>query len=413
MSQKQQERRDEILAKASNPDSNADELGNAIRWVFLPLASLWVGYIGYIFTSNALAGVVEPWQASLLAIALPCFVQVLKVYGAVKVLRSFHFKWYDRSAQDFWFWVVCGGIVLIMFVWSLKISVFDIKDTSKDVYIAQNADTLTALITAATAPIDQQIAELNHSNQQAGGMKTKRGKVAWSGQSIMMANAATLSSLNEQRAGIVAQVTADYQSGKARLEKGAGQRANFFQRFGGFGEALEILFLILLGLLEAANRNSNLERLEAKQAADPLAQFRQNGSHHRPVQFRWDGYGQPRGETVPQSPQTVAQENDGGVMGCDAVLRNMREKVQRDIPNFHRRDANKATVSGRINRALDEALRIMSQEGFKPSRRVGIETYDYVVGALKTLDEIGWPYERKNEIIRQLISSLPQQTATA
>lgn len=417
--------KDEWLATMSNPDSNIDELGTIVRWIILPLFAVWVWYIGYLFTSKELVGVVDPWQVTLLAFLLPGTVQFLKLYGAKKALRAFHFKWFDRSAHDFYLWVLVGAVVVLMFGWSLKISIFDVKDTARENYVSSNSDSLNVLISSATSGLDAQISALNASNERAGSMKTKKGKIAWSGQSIEMNNSATLSALNAQKSELVNQTIADYKAGKVSVEKSADHRGNFFQRFGGFGEVGEILFCLILGLIEAINRNANSKRL-ANQATNeahyssPSAPA-QNGStsrvnnnaHPNPIGFRWDGYGNPQASTaptVPQSANPVAQHTmDFSVIGCDAVLKNCKQVVQRDLTNFGRNDANPATVSGRINKAMDDAFEIVSKDGFSPSYDVALSFYKFLAEtAIPTLNDRGWPYSRDTFFMKRILAVIPK-----
>ena len=414
----------------SNPDSNIDELGTIVRWIILPLFALWVWYIGFIFVSQELAGVVEPWQVTLLAFLLPGTVQFLKLYGAKKALRAFHFKWFDRSAHDFYLWMLVGTVVLLMFGWSLKISIWDVKDTARENYVTSNSDSLSVLVASATSGIDAQIAALNESNTRAGSMKTRKGKIAWSGQSIEMNNSATLSNLNAQRTELVNQTIADYKAGKVRVEKSADHRGNFFQRFGGFGEVGEILFCLILGLIEAINRNANIARLTKQPSsqgigfnpppATPQPSNKNgasvNNSQPGKIGFHWASYG----KQDPQPAQTVTQYKNAvsqptatfSVLGCDAVLSLCERKVRADLPNFNRKDSKAETVSARINSAIDECYKTICQADFRPSSGASIPFYKFMVEtAFPTLNGRGWPYERDQFFIQRLIQVIPTDIA--
>lgn len=413
-------KRDESLATMSNPDSNVDELGKAIRWFFLPIATLWVGYLGYIFTQKELSGVVEPWQVLALSIGLPAFVQVLKVYGATKALRAFHFKWYDRSGHDLFFWSGTGILVVIMFLWSLKISIYDIGTASVEIYTDEKSENVTDVMGAATASIDAQINAINSENSDAAKMKTKRGKIAWSGQSIKMANASTLSDLNAQKTAITAQVLADYEQKKGVVAKGATHRGNFFQRFGGFGEALEIIMLVLLGLVEAINRNQNALRLGVPTGTSTEApktngfqEFSRsnpinNESGARPIGFFQtnpyrDPVAVPQTEiTVPQYKNAVTQQPQA-VLGCNEILLSLKRKLQSEIPNFENPQANKNTVYGRIEKALDDAFIALWHNDFAPSKPVAIGVYKYLAeNAIPSLTNRGYPYQKDVFLLKAL-----------
>ena len=415
-------KKDEWLATMSNPDSNIDELGKIVRWIILPLFCAWVWYIGFIFTQNELTGVVEPWQVTLLAFLLPGTIQFLKLYGAKKALRAFHFKWYDRTGHDFWLWSLVAIVVVLMFAWSLKISIFDVKDTAIDNYTTSNTDSLNVLLAAATADVDNQINALNESNKRAGSMKTKKGKISWSGQSIEMNNSATLSTLHQQKNEIVSQTIADYKSGKIKVEKDAAGRGSFFRRFGGFGEAGEILFCLILGLIEAINRNSNISRLSKgkndmhedetalkSQQTQPV--FRNGHTFNTPkntIGFHWPGYGQQN--TVSQPTFTVSQQTQpNSTLGSDAVLKVCKKALQSDMPNFKRQDVKKKSVSERINAALDACFNEMNNPDFCPSMPVAADFYRLCVeDVFPQLNEKGWPYERDTFFLKRLLAVIPK-----
>ncbi len=424
-------RKDEWLATMSNPDSNIDELGTIVRRIILPLFAIWVWYIGYLFTSKELAGVVDPWQVSVLSFLLPGTIQFLKLYGAKKVLRAFHFKWYDRTAHDFWLWSIVALVVGLMFVWSLKISIFDVKDTAKQNYAASNSDSLSVVLAAATSGIDAQINALNQSSERAGSMKTKKGKIAWSGQSIEMNNSATLSGLTEQKKAIVDQTIADYKAGRAQVETESIHRGNFFQRFGGFGEVGEILFCLILGLIEAINRASNIERLSSQQNEEPATPAT-NSINVQNGQIRYNSNSKPINNAAPGTPQafffnrrpdgnvnaapTVAQYENTvpqntqhfNVMGCNEILNECKRKIQADIGNFNQSYAKPESVSRRINTALENCRVAMEADGFCPARDIGAAFYGYLAETVfPTLNDRGWPYSNDKFFMKKLLSVLP------
>lgn len=430
--EKNQMKRDEYLATLSNPDSNVDEFAKLIRWLLLPLFSLWVWYLGYIYTSNSLAGVVEPWQASVLSLLLPTAIQIIKIYAANKTLRAFHFKWYDRSGPELWFWSLSGILVGLMFLWSLKISVFDVKGAASDNFIASNKESLDIRLSADTKDIDAQIAAVNQSNTDASTMKTKRGKIAWSGQDIMMKNSTTLSDLMKQRKTIVEATTADYQQGKVDTQKKSVERGNFFQRFGGFGEFGEIIFCLLLGLSEAINRNNNLKRLEN----DPMPEkepvktgfqnLTQNGNgqsrstsaypQNHAIGFVWDGYGttpiNPKPPvSQPTPPVSQPTQQSATVLGCDKILMALRTKLQADIPNIIDKNGILTTIHKRIVKAFNECYDAMQHDDFVPSRTVAIKVYQYLADeAIPALNRVGWPYERDVFFLKRLSDVIEQRT---
>jgi hypothetical protein len=115
----------------------------------------------------------------------------------------------------------------------------------------------------------------------------------------------------------------------------------------------------------------------------------------------------------PQHPETYGIETTTyGIanttvasVGADQVLKLLRQNLIREIPNLTDRNANPSTVSGRINRHLDEAGMLMSQAGFLPTHAVAIQVYQYLADkAFPTLNERGWPYDREQAFCRRLLA---------
>ena len=409
----------------SNPDSNVDELRVIVQWFILPLFSIWVFYLGHIFTKDQLTGLVSPLQVTVLSWLLPATVQFFKLYGAKKALRAFHFKWYDRSAQEFYLWILVGLSVALMFVWSLKISVFDIKATTYAA-ISQKGPTLSEHLATATASIDGQIEAINKSSDNAATMKTKKGKISWSGQSIAIDNAKTLEKLGKQRETVVTESINQFKSDKTALAQTATEKSNFFQRFGGFGEIGEIIFVIILGLIEAINKNNNEQRLNSSQSPTQSGHNRHNGSpsnviHNQATPTVTMFNRQPDGNVRPASPppitftvsQTPVTVTQNDYEGSDAILKNTVKAVRSDIPNFQRNDSNPATVSARINKALDACLENIKKDGFTPSYEESVRFYNYLSGtALPALIQKGWPYDNSSTILEEIYRKIPAMATT-
>lgn len=418
--QQGQQQKDEALASMQNPNSNVDEVGKVIGLVILPAFALWVWYIGYIYVQKQLDGVVDPEMVTALAFAIPAAVQFIKLYSAKKVLRAWHFKWYDHSAADFWLWSLMACVVGLMFVWSLKISIFDVRETAQDKYITRDSVTLSQYLTQQTGSIDAQIAAINSENSDAGAMRTKSGKIAWTGQSIKEKNSTTLLSLQNQKSEITKQAIEDYRAGKLKTQAEGESRGNFFRRFGGFGEAGEILFLLIMGLIEGRNRRDNIERLkqenslQSKQAVTTAPAFSQN-STRTPIGFKTgtqiDAMS-PNTDTVSQNQETVSQVMfQGGVIGSDTALKHYRTVIIRDLPNLDRKDAKQETVVARIEAALNDLLNMMQTDGWNPSEAGATTFYDFLLSrVIPTLDRVGAEYPNQKQLVSKLFETIRVQT---
>lgn len=431
--QKSTQAHDEYLATLSNDETSADELRLAIKWGILPIFFFWVAYVGYIHLSKELIGVVPDEHVSWLAMGIPIVFQFIKAYCATKCLRAFHFKWYDKSAQDFWIYTLLGVLTILAFIWTLKISFWDVKETANDNYVQQNTITLDAHLKGATAEIDAQIAKLEAKEQAAGSLRTKKGGINWAVQPIAAENAKSKSALDAQRQTIVEAATKEFNTHSTTVEKQAKSRGNFFQRFGGFGELVEMICLILIGLLEAKLRKMNAAFFHVPAADQPSNGVHYNGqkpaqpsyppiNNRRMIFFnRLEDTGQvhsssnDNGNPVPQSPQSVPQaEAAQGSVGADQVLELLRQQIQREIANFKNPQAIPKTVAGRIHSHLSDAYQAMKSPDFAPTRATGAKVYGYLVGTVfPTLNEKGWPFENDQFMCLRMLDVIPKEHTVA
>jgi hypothetical protein len=430
---------DEYLATLGNDETSADELRLVLKWAALPIFFFWVAYVGYIHLSKELIGVVPDEHVFALAIGIPLVFQAIKAYCATKCLRAFHFKWYDESAQDFWIYSLLGLLTVLAFVWTLKISFWDVKETANSNYVENNTIPLDAHLKTATADIDAQIARLDAKEQETGPLKNKRGRTNWGAQPIITENAKSRASLDAQRQTIIDAATKEFTTRTATVEKQAQSRGNFFQRFGGVGELLEVLCFILIGLLEAKlhrlnsqkeHRSPRFNAEEIKGQAPPHPNGKQQPIHNQaptdrqPMGFRWPGYGQANPsptdaldqqplfpKTVAQSPIAVAQPQEGNY--ADAVLELCRQSIQKEMANFRNTQALKSSVSRRICEHLDVAYAAMTGNAFAPSYPIGLRIYSYLQDdVFPILNGVGHPYTREKFFLPLLYQKFaPQQPA--
>jgi len=431
-SQTNRQKYDEYLLTLRNDNTNADEAAFWIKCILYVLTA-FVVYLGYHYYLSTFSQTMDPMFAAIFAVAIPAVVEIGKLKLITKAFRAISLGWIDDGPSKSIFW----GFVLIIgagaFWWSYTISTGGIKEVARqNAEASVRQDSLHVIIASATADVDARIAEINHSNEQAAQMKTKRGKVAWSGQTIQMNNSATLTSLQGERQKIVDQITADYATTGTENKTKVSAWSSFIERFGGWGEIGSILCLIALAVFERVLRDQNMADFENKgsattphvpgggSATPPPAQ---NGAYRvgqntsaSPIGFYWDGYGSPSAvltpqpvfgsETVPQSPTTVAQQNgeDSGANYADSVMKVCKDAVQRDLSNFQNRQASQATVSRRINAALDECRQAMMKTGFEPTYRRTLELHAFVQEKVwPTLNTVGWPYDHEKFFMQWLV----------
>ena len=402
--------RDEFLLSLKNDNTHADEAATWIRCL-LYLLTAFVVYLGYSYYLSTFSETMDPIVAAFFAVGIPIGVEIGKLKLITKAFRAISLGWIDEGPAKSLYW----GMVLVIgggaFWWSYTISTGGIKEVARqNAESSMRQDSLHVIIAASPSAIDNRIKEINQSNEQAAGMKTKKGKIAWSGQTIQMNNSATLASLQAERQKIVDQVTKDYSTTATQNKTKVSAWASFIERFGGWGELGSLFCLIALAVFERVLRDQNLKDYDNLEnaAAAPHYQapptghaptFSQNGAHAAvkntsSAQRTYYVYDNVPRNTVPQPPQTVAQQN--GDNYADSVLEVCRQAVQRDLANFSNRQANNRTVAGRIHTALDIALEAMRAEGFNPTYKIGSKLYHYLQDKVwPTMNEVGHPYEHQ------------------
>lgn len=425
--------RDIYFATLSNDKTKADEILLFVRYFLLPLSAIWVAYVGNIHLSKELVGVVPDEHVWWIALGIPVVFQCIKAYCATTVFRAFHFRWYDNSKADFWIYTILAAITLFAFIWTLKISFWDVKETAKSNFVDKNTISLDAHLKAATADVDAQIMALSQKQAQTGSARWKNGKVDWAAQPIVAENAKTESALSTQRSTIVEAATKEFNEKKQRIEQQSQKSGGFFQRFGGYGELLEILCFILCGLLEKKMHkiNTDDEEEEAKHSAlPPHQQHSHNGNGQQHQQYQNKGrftyfnrqddgqvrnaYGDdvlhPINTTVSQSPLPVSQTfaaEDGD--HADDVLALAMKRLKGFDDLFDQKHRNNETVAQNIHDILDQVLFKMKGT-FRPSVEVHAKFSTYTLETLFPLlheKQFRYPRQMQFEHWLRTVSPMP------
>lgn len=422
--QKATQKEIEQVVGLSNDKTNADE---SLMWTkgILYLLTAFVIYLGFEYYLSTFVEMFPYPVAFLFALALPALIEVGKIRLGSRALRSWWFGWINNGIYATAYWGSMSALAIGCYVWSYNISTGGIKEVAKATAIEKNKQSsLQDQIKAATVDIDARLASIDASDNDAKGMTTKRGKIAWSGQSIMMKNSDLKASLQKEREGIVADVTTEYGKKGTETETKINRWAIFVERFGGWGEfgtAICIFIcsffdkrLVLANLAEANEGNEASSTLKS----DPLIDYRKgsapvkDSTGARPIGFFVEN---PYRDNVPQTSPTVPHpetpvphpsqhyEAAAEVFGSNQVLTVCSKRLMSDIPNLIQKNGNPETVSERINRALDETLELIYFESFKPNREVVIKFYQYLVEkAFPTLNAVGRPYPKDQEFVRRI-----------
>ena len=418
-----------------NDSTHADEAVKIVRGILYVLTA-FVIYLSYNYYIETFQEMFSEEMAWIFAVAIPIVVELGKIRLASKSLRSFWFGWINAGTYNSLYWsfifILCAGT----YYWSYKISTGGIKEVAKENATIKNQQKpLPDCIAAATADVDAKIKALDDSDANASGMRTRRGKIAWSGQSILMNNADSKKQLSAERAAIVTQVTADYGKNAVNNEGKVNRWASFVERFGGWGEFGTLLCLLIISFFEKRLYEANKADLMAagnpqqSPASSPIT-FHKKGSYaannspynsangNYGAQFRWTGYGEqsaPDNNSVSHPEAGVSHHNaQAGTFGSDAVLETARTAVLRDLPNFDSSKHSNLGVSTRINKALDACLAEMNKPGFCPSREMGIKFYAFLMDRVfAELAGRGYPYTNDNALMERLLAVLPAEQVEA
>lgn len=362
--------------------------------------------------------------AFVMALLLACIIEFGKNWGFLKVLRiPFFLGWRYVSAevQNTIMWVFLLFLSAVTFAASIYNSTQGAHQLSM---LLSHERTYNAFI-PNTSDLDAQIADLQKQDGQIK-LTRKNGRTNWAAQPIKAENAKTLASLQQQRETAIAQQRADWEKQTAIQEQQNNFSANSLLAVGGWVELLQI---ILMFVRVSAERSLDKTAAQRRQQV-PYPTGNGNG-HYRPFQprnepaqngigFFWPNYGHPKDaldkqplwhneNTVAQSPQTVPQSETAADMSyADTVLEVCRQAIQRDISNFHNRQAKPETVANRIHQALNKCYGAMSKAGsaFDPSYHVGLKLYAYLQDTVfPTLDGVGYPFEGETFFLDRLYQS--------
>lgn len=256
-------------------EQQTGERSAAKAWLVLFFGSsvltAFVAWMGFNYYSQ-IFNETFPGSAGLMAVALVGFIEVVKVYLAYTALSSLIFGWIWQTYSKFCYWFFCCLLAGGVYWWS-----YDVSTEGMAIFVAnQGAEkaaqkTLADHLNAATAAVDAQIAQLNTSNETAATMRTKKGRIAWSGQATITNNSATLSDLQKQRAEIVTAATAEYNGNRTAADTKTSGFARFIERFGGYAEWA---LLVMLAAMVFNDKSRGEDAKGATNVAEVAEQIR-------------------------------------------------------------------------------------------------------------------------------------------
>lgn len=405
------------ISKYRSPHTRADEFLLIAPFIQLILAAwcMWIGFASYQAFFGHSFGPTVAWVAALLLCIVIEFGK-LKVGGYV-----FQKPFLEGTVGGTWaqFFVWVGALVFSVATFWMSI----INSTSGAHALAtlKGNQAHAEAFTPSTDAIDAQIREANARIQLAHNTKWK-GTTTYEAQKAITRDTRTIESLQKQRDAAVTIQRSDFERRQSQNDLATNTGADMVMAAGGWVEILQVVLLFFVAACMAVvgevmereeKQRSPTANLPTYNGAQKSAAIN-NGQPGTPPVFMFnrmaDGQvrSAPDKNTVPQFSQSVPQTN--ATIGCNAVLAQCKEAVQKDLSNFENRLAKPGTVSERINRALDECLSAISTPGFEPDREVAIRFFEFLkYKAFPSLNARGYGYELQDQILSKISGFVPEQ----
>lgn len=256
-----------------NGKTGADEALIIIK-IALGLVTIFTAYCGWLYYNDTFSKTFHPAMGFAFACGMAILVEVAKVYLMHLSLRSIFFGWMFKDWWSTGAWAVVLVFAIGAFYWSVDVSTDGMNRLTE-----QSADErteradLNAMIAAATADIDKQLADLQGNQNEAMKKKNKLGRTTNTALRTAEQTGKSIASLNEQRAVIVKQVTEDYQKGSQKREVKITGWAAWVKKFGGYMEAAAGICLLAWAFFERRLYSENMALLIEK---DEKEQHRQD-----------------------------------------------------------------------------------------------------------------------------------------
>lgn len=418
------------VQKINDPTTSTDEVMRGARALVVILL-IFTGALGglsyFKFFSQSF-----PFELSvLMALLLTVVIEWGKnkaMKWTIRIPLFQGWRYISRTPENTIFWA--GSLLIALATFCMSIYNSTLGGRQLSLMLSQEKN--HSIFQPNTADIDAQIAATQGTIDNAPMAKWK-GRMYYQEPRAVRAAQKTLESLQRQRETTIAQQRSDWEATRDEKKGNASFAAGAVLAAGGWVEGLQLLLILLVVACE-----KKLDGRSAPTPAQPRPQVNgfqnggqprpqtanRHGNSPRPIGFNVDDTGNVR-PTITEDVlmQTNADyaidTNTYGIetttaqtTGADQVLKLLRQNLVKEIPNLIDRNANPSTVSGRITRHFDEAGMLIAQPGFRPSRLVAIQVYQYLVEtAFPTLNQRGWPYDRQEIFLSRLLKSMPEGEA--
>lgn len=244
------------LAYQRDPDSLLDEALIGM-WLLLIIAMAFTvafgAYYHYQILQNAFGvGMISVAGSFLVFIVL----EIAKVFFGLHFCRAFLSMLWWRSLYRFLFTCGIGFIVVMAFMWSIKISTKGVAEVNQNLKSAAIFESQEFSPPPTIADIDARIAELDQA-KQAGARSTWKGRTTQKGIEVIQSNTELQKNLLSQRETLMAAAMAQHDSIQAIRLLEVRNSANMLTDYGGKAEYATMLLLFLIVILELINYEKN------------------------------------------------------------------------------------------------------------------------------------------------------------
>lgn len=409
------------IQKYRTPATKADEFLLIVRLLILPLLAVWCIVISFA-TARAFLGhnFGEPY-ATIGAAILCLVIEIGKMKFGSYTFSKLFLEGLDGIQERFAEAAMWGFITLFATACFIG-SFLNSTHGAESLALLRGNQAHYEEFKPNTSDLDSQIAAADSRINANSGIKWK-GTVTYQAQQAIKSDSRSITSLNAQREQRVNEQRADYERRRAQMDETTTKGAKIVFAAGGYVEILQIISLVLMAAcMRVVGDHLEREHSNVNQTAAQNISFARNNAFNSqqtnnsapsvPQVFMFNripgGNVRAAGtDSVPQFSQAVAQKN--AVMGCNDILARCKESIQRDLPNFGRKDARQTTVNDRITLALDKCLDNMNIPGFCPDREAAINFYDFLTHkAFPELNLVGWPYQRESIFLKTLSGFIPE-----
>ena len=352
------------------------------------------------------------WGALAFAGAFTIFLEISKVYTGVLFLRHAFFGMFKHGASSLGLMIAGGAICLGAFMWSYYNSTQGVQYLAY--YLGErHVERPVVDLKGKTADVDARLSKTDAFAQKGLGVQWK-GIVTRDGQRIARNATAAIAEQERQRTLLLQQGTQE----QARLDE---HRSTFISKVGillsFLGGKMEWLQAIMLfGMVWA---EKTLWHRMTKTGKIPTYPTGQNGRNQfvpsSPIGFNVDQNGNVR-SAVPQRPINGLPQADASVyhtvphqngqddsIGSDAVIKQARTIIQRELANLANENGHPRTISGRINAAIIAQSREVLKPAFSPSPKLATEYYAWMRDTVfPALDGYGRQYAYWKQVLSDL-----------